>query len=110
MQIAQANATEMMQGSSSTWAFITTFVGVDEHHETDDGKSRLRAIRKNLDCTHAFPYCSLLETSICVNAYIVKFTLFTCVIRLDCTIGFSNAAALLFSISANAVTMMQRFR
>ena len=65
--------------------------------------------RKNLDCTHAFPFCSILETSICVNAHIVKITIFTYVIRLDCSIGFSNDA-LLFSLSVNAVTMMQRFR
>ena len=61
--------------------------------------------RKTLDCTHVFPSCSFLETSICVNAYIVKIIIFANVIRLDCSIGFSNNA-LLFSLSANAVTMM----
>ena len=61
--------------------------------------------RKNLDCTHEFPSCSFLETSICVNAYIVVITIFTYVVRLDCSIRFNNDA-LLFFLSANAVTMV----
>ena len=46
--------------------------------------------RKNLDCAHAFPCCSFIETSICVNAHIVKITISTYVIRLDCLLGFSE--------------------
>ena len=61
--------------------------------------------RKTLDFTHAFPSCSFLEISICVNAYIVKITLSTYVIRLYCSIEFCKDA-LLFSLSANAMTMM----
>ena len=33
--------------------------------------------RKNLDCTHAFPSCSFLVTSISVSYYIAKITIFT---------------------------------
>ena len=61
--------------------------------------------RNNPDCTHPYPSCSFHETSICVNAYIIKITIFTYAIRLDCSIGFSNDA-LLFSLSANEVTLM----
>ena len=61
--------------------------------------------RKNLDCTHGYPSCSFFETSVCVNAYIIKIPISTYVIRLDCSNGFSNDA-LLFSLSANAVIMM----
>ena len=52
--------------------------------------------RKILDCTHAFPSRSFLETSVCVNAYIVEITTFRYVARLDFSIGF-NKEGLLFS-------------
>ena len=42
--------------------------------------------RKNLNSKHEFPYCSFLETSICVNAYIIEVAIFACVVRLDCSI------------------------
>ena len=51
--------------------------------------------RKNLDCTHEFPSYSFLETSICLNDYIVKITIFTYVASLGCSIGFNNDALLL---------------
>ena len=43
MQIARANAAEMTQVSRLHLFYITTFVGVEEHHETEDGKTRLPA-------------------------------------------------------------------
>ena len=106
MQIAQENAAVMMQGSFPHLGYhYPTFVGVDEHHETDDGKSRLKAEQENLDCAHEFPSCSFLETSVCVNAYIVEITIFAYDVRLDCLIGF-NSDALLVSLLANAGTMV----
>ena len=68
-------------------------------------KSNYEPSRKIIDCTHAFPFRSFLETSVCVNAYIVEITTFRYVARLDFSIGF-NKEGLLFSLSANAVTMI----
>ena len=64
--------------------------------------------RKNLDCTHEFPSCSFLETSVCVNSYIVEITIFGCDVRLDCLLGFNNDAVLL-SLLANGGTIVHRF-
>ena len=95
-----------MQGSLQHLGYhYPTFVAVDEHHDTEDGNADYEPRRKNLDCTHEFPSCSFLETSICVNAYIIEITIFTYVVRLDCAIRLNNDA-LLFSLSANAVTMV----
>ena len=93
MHIARENAAVMMQGSLSHLRYhYPTFVGVDEHHETEDEKADYEPSRKNLDCKHEFPSCSLLETSVCVNAYIVEITIFAYDFRLDCLIGFNSDA------------------
>ena len=106
MQIAQENEAVAMQGSFPHLGYrYPTFLGIDEHHETEDGKSRLRAEQENLDCAHEFPSCSFLETSVCVNAYIVEITIFAYDVRRDCLIGF-NSDALLVSLLAKAGTMV----
>ena len=107
MQIARENAAVMMQGSFQHLGYhYLTFVAVDEHHETEKKqKAEYEPSRKNIDCTHEFPSCSSLETSACVNAYIVEIIIFAYEARLDCLIRFNNDA-LLFSLLANEGTMV----
>ena len=77
----------MMQGSFSHLGYhYPTFLSVDEHHETEDGKSRLRAEQEKSRLHARISSCSILETSVCVNAYIVEISTFAYDVRLDCLI------------------------
>ena len=94
---------------ASTWAIIIRLLLLlTSTTKLKKKKADYEPSKKSLDCTHEFASCSFLETSICVNAYIVDITIFAYDVWLDCLIGFNNDA-LLFSLPANAGTMVQRF-
>ena len=85
---------------------ITTFVGVDEHHDTEDGKRRSPAEQEKSQ----FARTNFLPIRFLRHRYFSpiisqKIAIFAYVLRLDCSIGFNNEG-LLFSLSANAVMMI----
>ena len=94
MQIEHSNAAEMMQVSHLHLGYHYDIFWCSRAPQNWRRKRRLPAEQEKLDCTHEFPSYSFPDTSICVNAYFDKITIFTYVIRLESSIGFNNDALL----------------
>ena len=84
MPMARANAVEMMQRSFTHLGYHYDICWCWRAPWNWRRKSRLRAKQEKSRLHARISFLLVSETSICVNAYIVKITISTYVIRLDC--------------------------